>query len=226
MENKDPKGQRRKASSHHLTCHEHGEPAPLGQCPTRNPSGSRLGNWTEQQRLCLPMVLTMWSQEAQAPGMAPGRSCPPAPRSHGLQNWAHPPPASGFPGSSAVKNLPASAGDPGDMGSIPESGRSPRGGNGNSLQYACLGDPKDRGTGQRRLVGHSSWGCKELDTTQRLNNDTSLPCTPAGKSRRVEEADALGPARGVNGGPDSSGILRADSTAPAPHPEDWWLRKG
>ena len=35
-----------------------------------------------------------------------------------------------FPGGSMVKNLPANAGD---MGSIPESGRSPGGGNGNSL---------------------------------------------------------------------------------------------
>ena len=67
------------------------------------------------------------------------------------------------------------------MGSVPESGRSPRGGNGNSLQYACLRDPMDRGTGQRRLVGYSPWGCKESDTTQRLNNDTSLPSTPAGE---------------------------------------------
>ena len=41
-----------------------------------------------------------------------------------------------------VKNLPASAGD---MSSIPESGRSPEGGNGNPLQYSCLGDPMDRG---------------------------------------------------------------------------------
>ena len=38
---------------------------------------------------------------------------------------------------SLVKNLPANAGDTGDMGSIPGSGRSPRGGNDNSLQYSC-----------------------------------------------------------------------------------------
>ena len=40
-----------------------------------------------------------------------------------------------------VKNLPANAGD---AGSIPGSGRSPEG-NGNSLQYSCLGNPMDRG---------------------------------------------------------------------------------
>ena len=34
-----------------------------------------------------------------------------------------------------VKNLPANAGDTGDMGLIPGSGRSPGGGNGNPLQF-------------------------------------------------------------------------------------------
>ena len=37
-----------------------------------------------------------------------------------------------------VKNLPANAEDVRDMGSIPGSGRSPGGGNGNPLQYSCL----------------------------------------------------------------------------------------
>ena len=43
-----------------------------------------------------------------------------------------------------VKSLPASAGDEGDTGSIPGAGRSPGGGNGNPLQYSCLGNPMDR----------------------------------------------------------------------------------
>ena len=47
-----------------------------------------------------------------------------------------------FPSGSAVKNLPANAGD---AGSILESGRSPREENGNPLQYSCLGNPMDRG---------------------------------------------------------------------------------
>ena len=51
----------------------------------------------------------------------------------------------GFPGSSLVKNLPASAGDARDVGSIPVSGRSPGEGYGNPLQYTCLGNPMDRG---------------------------------------------------------------------------------
>ena len=44
-----------------------------------------------------------------------------------------------------VKNLPASAGHIRDVGSIPGSGRSPGGGNGNPLQYSCLENPTDRG---------------------------------------------------------------------------------
>jgi len=44
-----------------------------------------------------------------------------------------------------VKNLPANAGDVGDPGSIPGSGRSPGEGNGNQLQYSCLENFMDRG---------------------------------------------------------------------------------
>ena len=45
-------------------------------------------------------------------------------------------------GGSVVKNPPANAGD---LGSIPGSGRSPGEGNGNPLQYSCLGNPMDGG---------------------------------------------------------------------------------
>ena len=44
-----------------------------------------------------------------------------------------------------VKNSPASAGEVTDSGSIPESGPSPGGGNGNPLQCSCLENPTDRG---------------------------------------------------------------------------------
>ena len=47
---------------------------------------------------------------------------------------------------------------------IPALGRSPGGGHGNPLQYSCLKNSH----GQRRLAGCSPWGCKELDTTERL----------------------------------------------------------
>ena len=48
-----------------------------------------------------------------------------------------------LPWGSEVK---ASACSAGDLGSIPGSGRSPGEGNGNPLQYSCLGNPMDRGT--------------------------------------------------------------------------------
>ena len=48
----------------------------------------------------------------------------------------------------AIKNLPVHAGDIRDAGSIPGSGRSPRGGHGNPLQSSCLENPMDRGAWQ------------------------------------------------------------------------------
>ena len=51
----------------------------------------------------------------------------------------------GFPGDSVVKNPPTNAGDTGDMRLIPGSARSPEEGNGNLLQYSCLGNLMDRG---------------------------------------------------------------------------------
>ena len=77
----------------------------------------------------------------------------------------------GFPGGSVVKNLPANAGDAGDMGLIPGSGRSPRGGNGNPLQYSCLENPWTEGP-----MGYSPRGHKELDTTKRLST-AHIQCT-------------------------------------------------
>ena len=77
-----------------------------------------------------------------------------------------------------LKNLPA---NPGDLGSVPGLGRSPAGGNGNLLQYSCLGNPwaeepdrlqpmesqrvrHDLATQQCRLLLHcfSPWGCMKL----------------------------------------------------------------
>ena len=49
---------------------------------------------------------------------------------------------SGFPGGAVVKNPPASAGLTEEASSIPRSGRSPEGGNGNPLQYSCLENPQ------------------------------------------------------------------------------------
>ena len=52
-----------------------------------------------------------------------------------------------------VKNLPANTGDAGDLGLIPGSGRSPGGGNGNPLQYSCLGNPMDKEPGGPQSMG-------------------------------------------------------------------------
>ena len=75
----------------------------------------------------------------------------------------------GFPGGSAVKNSDASAGDIGDKGSILGSRRSSGGGNGNSLQYSCLGNLMDRGAWQATVHGIT----KELDMTEQLNNNNN-----------------------------------------------------
>ena len=50
----------------------------------------------------------------------------------------------------------------GDLGSYPRLGRFPGEGNGNSLQYSCLGNPKDRGVWRATVQG----GHKELDITE------------------------------------------------------------
>ena len=59
----------------------------------------------------------------------------------------------GFPGGMVVKNLPANAGDRGDVGSIPGSGRCPGEGHGNPLQYSCLENPTDKGAWQATVHG-------------------------------------------------------------------------
>ena len=54
----------------------------------------------------------------------------------------------GFPGGSVVKNPHVNAGH---MSSIPRPGISPGEGNGNPLQFSCLGNP--RGEQPSRLAG-------------------------------------------------------------------------
>ena len=66
---------------------------------------------------------------------------------------------------SVVKNLPASAGDAGDMGSIPGSERFPGEENCNPFQYSLPGESH----GERSLAGYSPWDCKELDMTEQAS---------------------------------------------------------
>ena len=55
-----------------------------------------------------------------------------------------------FPTGSVVKESACSAGD---MGSVPGSGRAPGEGNGNLLQYSCLGNPMDKKPGGLQSTG-------------------------------------------------------------------------
>ena len=77
-------------------------------------------------------------------------------KERGLQIRSHP---QGFPGGSVSKESACNAGD---LGSIPGSGRSPRGGHGNPLQYSCLENPLDGGEWWATVHGVS----KESDTTE------------------------------------------------------------
>ena len=61
-----------------------------------------------------------------------------------------------------VKNLPANAGDIGDTGPIPGSGRSPGGGHGNPFQYSGLENPH----GQKSQEVYSPQGHTESDTSK------------------------------------------------------------
>ena len=78
-----------------------------------------------------------------------------------------------------VKNPSASTGDARDSGWIPGSRRPPGVGNGNSLQFSCLGNLTPiflpgKSHGQGSLAGYSPWGCKETDMTERTFTTTEF----------------------------------------------------
>ena len=64
-------------------------------------------------------------------------------------------------GGSVVKNPPANAGNTGEAGSIPGWKRSPE-----EEMATCSSFMPGKPHGQRRLVGYSLWGHKELDMTE------------------------------------------------------------
>ena len=64
----------------------------------------------------------------------------------------------GIPGDSVVQSLPTNAGDTGDAGLVAGSGGAPGEGNGNPLQYSCLGNHMDRGSWRATVHGVTkSW---------------------------------------------------------------------
>ena len=84
-----------------------------------------------------------------------------------------------------VKNLPANAEDARDMDSSPGLGRS----SGIKRKWQLTpGFLPGKFHGQRSLVGFSPWGCKEWDTTERLNTQVYLNVKqgPAYRSADIE----------------------------------------
>ena len=63
-----------------------------------------------------------------------------------------------FPNGSASKESACNAEDTGDTGSIPGSGRSPKEGNSNTLQYSCLKSPMDKEPGRLHSMGSQRAG--------------------------------------------------------------------
>ena len=74
----------------------------------------------------------------------------------------------GFPGVTVVKNLRTNLGDLGDMGSIPGSGKSPGGRNGNPLQYSSLENSIDRGAWWATVYGFAKSQTQLSDHTHIL----------------------------------------------------------
>ena len=118
-----------------------------------------------------------------------------------------------------VKNLPANAGAAGGLGSIPGSGRSPEGGNGNSFQYFCLDNPMDRGAWQVATVR------QDLATKEREREMATLgfPGGSDGKESACNAGD-LGSIPGSGSSPgEGNGNPLQDSCLE--NPKDggaWW----
>ena len=94
-----------------------------------------------------------------------------------------------------VKNPPVSSRDARHWSLTSGSGRYPREGNGNPLQYFLLG----KFHGQKSLVSYSPWGHKELDTAEHahatpggLNMEIYLLTVLAAGKSQIKESAGLG----------------------------------
>ena len=83
----------------------------------------------------------------------------------------------GFLGGEMVKNSPAGAEDARDAGSIPESERSPGGGNDNLLHCFCLENSMDRGAWQATVHGITESDMNERLTEHHVALSDFLPVT-------------------------------------------------
>ena len=103
-----------------------------------------------------------------------------------------------------LKNLPASAGDVGDMGSISGSGRSSGEGNGNPLQYSCLENPMNRG---------ACWATvhrvAKSQTQQKRMFESCVPAAAAAAKSLQSCPTLCDPIDGSPPGPAVPGILQA-----------------
>ena len=87
-----------------------------------------------------------------------------------------------------VKNPPANSED---LGSIPGSERSPGEGNGNPLQYACLGNPTDRGAWWATVHGGHKTVRHELATKPSPPQSRQVPSSSSSHSGKTRGTKRL-----------------------------------
>ena len=98
----------------------------------------------------------------------------------------------GLPWWLSGKDSACNARETGDSGSVPVSGRSSAGGNGNPRQYSCLQNPKNRGAWRAtvpvvaELVTGNTLAVTYYmspDTSQRMNQQANLQMSPCARFR-------------------------------------------
>ena len=110
------------------------------------------------------------------------------------------------------------AGDAGDTGWIPGSGRAPVEGNGNPLQYSCLGNPTDRGVWWATSMESQRVG-NNLATKQQQSRSQSLPFSPLPWLPVTSHPNSRTAERGSWHGAEQHGLLVAFRSG------GWWLKQ-